>query len=113
MSSNVYPSIDELLPRILSAHVPESLAEIIRERYDTLGEKYLTDAFHFDGRRINACMDKSSIQDALEEVVDAVFNTLVWIFKGDRKNSAYTVLEGLIIIYGVLAAEREHELAIN
>lgn len=110
----VYPSIDELLTSELQARVPQSLAEWITERYAVLGPKYLTDDMRFDGRRINACMNKSSVQDALEEVVDSVFNILVWLFKlrisGRNTASAHSALLGLIEIYALLQAERYHDV---
>lgn len=109
---DVYPSIGELMPEAITARLPVMLAEEIRERYSKLGTKYMTDEQHSDGRFINACMNNSSIQDAIEEIVDAVFNTLVWIFKtriaGHGFNdNAYQVLIGLIEIYALLIAEKQ------
>lgn len=113
----VYPNIMELLSPELQDRIPESLAAWIRERYETLGEKYLTDKQYVDGRYINGCMFKSSIQDALEEVVDAVFNVLVWHFKlrildtprPDIQASAYSALIGLIELYALLKSEQGDE----
>jgi hypothetical protein len=117
---HVYPNIDEILTPTLLSRIPANLAELIKERYVGLGQKYVTDVEHTDGRLVNACMFKSSIQDALEEIVDAVFNTLVWIFKIQIKNEtnyqsvdypegeeAGAVLLGLIEIYSILAVSRE------
>ncbi len=80
MSSEVYPSIEELFMGAQWLSAP--LRKEIATRYEELGPKYLTDELHTDGRKINGCMQKNSAQDALEEVVDAVFNMLVLRFKG-------------------------------
>lgn len=115
---NVYPSLKEILPEVLLTRIPSALAEEISTRYATLGPKYMTDQQHVDGRYINGCMFKSSANDALEEVVDAVFNILVLIFKTHNNtgvvpnekvgqtSNAYIVLLGLLEIYSSLAALR-------
>lgn len=116
----VYPSAEEILPDIMLARVPASLASEIRERYELLGPKYVTDKVHTDGRLINGCMFKSSIQDALEEIVDCCFNVLVWIMKLDKAGTiqytganAYQVLMGIIEIYSILVIERERDALAN
>lgn len=109
MTSAVYPDISELIPPELEARVPASLANWVTERYELLGPKYLTDDIRHDGRRVNSCMNNSSIQLALEEVVDAVFNVLVWIFKlrlaREDQQAAYSALIGLIELYALLQIE--------
>ena len=112
MSSHVYPSIEELMPQEMYGMIPASLAMDIQERYATLGEKYLTEQRHTDGRMINNCMFKDSAQDAIEEVVDAVFNTLVMIFKSRVQDTVpsdyvYTCLKGLMEVYSLLYTLRE------
>lgn len=106
--NEVYPSVQELMPDVLLAKIPQTLAINIEERYKTLGTKYLTEHKTEDGRLINSCMFGNSIQEALEEVVDAVFNILVLLFKHSQRNDheipnyTYDVLTGLIEIYTVL-----------
>ena len=101
--------MQELLPEELQARVPASLSAWITQRYEELGGKYLTDDIRADGRVVNACMNKDSVQDALEEVVDATFNVLVWLFKlrleGKEGESAYSALLGLIELYALLVTE--------
>lgn len=114
----VYPSIDELMPHVMLGFVPGALAQEVTERYENLGLKYLTNKKTEDGRWVNACMDKSSVQDCREEVIDAVFNTLVWIFKGSKSEqgiapNAYPVLKNLIECYGILLTEKELEDAVR
>ncbi len=70
-----------MISESLSWRLPSGLAADIRERYAKHGGEYVTEELHLDGRRINACMERDSYQDMLEEVVDAVFNVLVILFK--------------------------------
>lgn len=109
MTLAVYPDIKELIPPELEARVPASLADWVTNRYEMLGPKYLTDDIRADGRRVNSCMNNSSVMLALEEVVDAVFNVLVWLFKlklaGANQESAYSALLGLIELYALLQVE--------
>lgn len=107
-----YPSILELVPDALMAVIPAKLFVEIAERYQTLGVKYQTEQQHADGRYINNMMFTSRIDNCREEVVDAAFCMLGWIFKARARNrpipnNAYTILTGLIQIYGLLVAEKE------
>jgi hypothetical protein len=116
--NNVYPSIEELMPSILLTKIPASLADEIRTRYETLGEKYLTPNVHSDGRFVNAMMYTSRVANCLEEIVDSVFCVLGWIFKaqvdGRRiPDSAFACLDMLIDIYSLLSAELEIDLAMS
>lgn len=105
-----YPSISELLPPLLLAKIPHKLAEEITERYATLGEKYLTDALHTDGRRINGMMFTDRMVNMNEEIVDAVFCAVGQIFKDTNagklpsENLAY-ILDGLTELYTMIALE--------
>lgn len=112
---DVYPNLEELLPEDIQAKIPISLFEEIRNRYETLGVKYMTDTQSDDGRFVNGCMYKSSIQDALEEVVDAVFNCLVWIFKersGQMTEGTVSMelIYRLIDVYTIIKVERINEI---
>jgi hypothetical protein len=106
---DVYPSIEELLPKVLLAKIPAALADEIAVRYTTLGDKYLTDKFHTDGRRINGMMDTDRVTNCNEEVVDAVFCIIGQIFKNKQAKNTETdlelsfVLDALISIYSALA----------
>lgn len=113
-SSEIYPSVEELMPVPLAAVIPQSLSEEIRERYLTLGAKYMTKDRYKDGRYINAMMNTSRIQNCREEIVDAVFCVLGWIFKAQAVNqqpsdSAWAALRGLIDIYSLLVSEYEND----
>lgn len=115
-NAGVYPSIEELMPEVMLARIPESLARDIRERYATLGTKYLTDQVHTDGRKINAMMFTSRVANANEEIVDAAFCMLGTIFKAQANKEeipdwSYQVLMGCIEIYSMLKAVEAEDLA--
>lgn len=112
MNNGVYPSIEELIPQILTHRLPASLQDSLKTRYEELGGKYLTKEEYIDGRLTNACMFNNSLQDAVEEVVDAVFNNLVWMYKHERRNGkvptvAMETLSGLIEIYSLMKIQKE------
>lgn len=114
MTVGVYPSTQEIMPDLLLYKLPKKLVDDIEDRYERLGPKYVTEETHIDGRRINGCMLKSSSQDAIEEVIDAVFNILVLIFKNSRldpviPDQLYSILTGLVEIYTALAVIREQQ----
>lgn len=88
----MYPSIEEVFR---SWRLPYTLAKEIEERYVKYGPKYMTEATHTDGRKINQCMKSNSAQDALEEVVDAVFNCLVLDLKGINASKMIRELCGI------------------
>ena len=92
------------------AILPDSLAAEIKERYETLGDKYLSDKFHTDGRQINGMMFTDRIINCKEEVVDAVFCILGQIFKETVKGiepseNMFPMLYGLIQVYSLLSLE--------
>lgn len=91
--------------------MPEELIAEIKQRYETLGEKYLTDNLTEDGRRINGMMYTSRIDNCNEEVVDAVFCIIGWIFKCQYRrmpipDAAYKTLGSLVDVYLDLEAEK-------
>lgn len=96
-----YPSISELLPQSMLAKIPPKLAEEITERYATLGEKYLTDALHTDGRRINGMMFTDRLVNCNEEIIDAVFCIVGQMFKD--KNAGKITSNYLVYLLEILA----------
>lgn len=111
-----YPSVDELIPYELKTRIPVALYDEIVYRYHTLGGKYLTEHKHDDGRRINGMMFTNRVENCIEEIVDAVFCILGWIFKhisegSTPPDSAFTALEQLINLYSLLSMEKNDPLA--
>lgn len=111
---NVYPSIEELTPRVIKSYIPELLMQEIKERYETLGEKYLTEQTTEDGRRINAMMFTDRIVNCREELIDAAFCVIGQIYKeainGNQPDDAfYALLEGCIDMYSLCVALEESE----
>lgn len=110
--NNVYPSIEELMPEPLLNLLPGPLAADVAARYLNLGEKYLTDALHTDGRRINGMMYTDRVVNANEEIIDAVFCMLGQIFKDTSKgmeprDNIYVALELMIKLYQILKLEEQ------
>lgn len=90
--NEVYPSMQDLAPDILRAHLSGLLLERVKERYANLGGKYMLPfpEWQHKGRAMNACMVKDSRQDIEEEIVDAVFNTLVLLLKSRKNDDSNT-----------------------
>ena len=61
--------------------LPRRLVARLDERYRGLSDAYRTNILLKNGRPVNACMEKDSLKDAEEEVVDAIFNLLVYRLK--------------------------------
>lgn len=83
----------------------------IKERYETLGGKYLTMYQHEDGRFVNGMMYTDRIENCLEEIVDAAFCMVGWIFKCKAKGLeepyvGLKILGELVQIYEELKAEK-------
>lgn len=74
---DMYPSLQSLLDSYTTLPIPQELIGELRERYNKHGVEYATDQRSPDGRIVNACMNRDSVQDAREELVDATFNLLV------------------------------------
>lgn len=73
--------MDTLLDTVLDCHdIPHDLEALLRERHQAHEGEYKTNVTTA-GIPINACMGANSIQDIREELVDAVFNSLVAVFK--------------------------------
>lgn len=110
---DVYPSVDELMPRSLLAMLPQQLVEEISDRYRELGAKYLSDKFWPDGRQINGMLFTDRMENCREELVDAAFCILGQIFKdsehSDREphDLLYEMLAGLISLYSMCVALEE------
>ena len=79
-----WPFMDDLLKGI---RMPDTLAARLRQRYDEHAMEYATDEVVKVGDDLiprNACLNKNTLQDIEEEVVDALFNVLVLIFKDEQ-----------------------------
>jgi len=101
------------MPIQLKRLLPAELSEEVATRYATLGEKYLTDRVHTDGRRINGMMETNRLVNANEEIIDAVFCMLGQIFKDTVANkepsdNIYAALEGMIKVYQILKFEDDN-----
>lgn len=113
----VYPSISELVPDIIRAHLSDLLVSRVKERYEQLGDKYMLPfpEHQFEYRPVNGCMIRDTRQDIEEEVVDAVFNCLVMLLKcaksenSAKANKTYNILVSLNGIFTDLEAMKVNE----
>lgn len=100
----MFPSPEELFGDI--HWIPKDVVDQLRERYAAHGPEYLGPNSMPDGRRINLCMERNSAQDALEEVIDAIFNLLVLRFKGKHYTGP---MRNLLSAYSSLKVMRDYE----
>ena len=73
-----WPSITELKGSPGNTKIPDSLMALIQKRYEEHAPEYISDEMHFSGKPYNKCMFGDSLQDCEEEIVDAVFNAMVY-----------------------------------
>lgn len=80
---DMYPSLNELLEAYSATPIPPQLIQDLFQRYNAHGMEYATELRQPDGKIINRCMLNDSVQDAREELTDAIFNLLVCCLKKD------------------------------
>ena len=95
-----WPPIEEIFGQ---HELPEKLAELLAERYAEHSSEYASDIEQFDGKFINTCMFKDNLQDVEEELVDAIFNTLVYLKRG---GDGEELLERLLGAWELVRGER-------
>lgn len=83
-----WPFIDDLLKNISLGGLPTDLKDQIRQRYDEHALEYALERQR-ENVPVNACIEKDTIKDIEEELVDACFNTLIMIFKHDQSKLLY------------------------
>ena len=98
--------------------VPGHLVFDLKERYRTLGEKYATDEIHEEsGLRINSCMQRDNLQECYEEIVDAVFNVLVFIYRApdSLKGVGHQIYEALLAADAIIGSEmrRDYDASVS
>ena len=78
----------------------------LTDRYRELGGKYATDEYDQEtGLPINSCMQRDNLQECYEELVDAVFNILVYIYRNPRLKGGHTILSTLMAVLSSLDHE--------
>ncbi len=73
-----WPSIAELEGSPGNTKIPASLMALIQKRYEEHAPEYVSNEMHHSGLPYNKCMFSDSLQECEEEVVDAVFNAMVY-----------------------------------
>lgn len=108
---SMYPDIDDLVAiSDYYSQLPAALIESLKQRYAKGSAGYTSNRVHYDGRMINACMTKDSVQDATEEIVDAIFNLLVIVFKASHAGTMLpghiqTAFDKLIEVWQLVASD--------
>lgn len=93
-----WPLIEDLID-VSPYGISTDLVKSLTERCEKLGEKYATEEIHEEsGLKINSCMNRDTLQELYEELVDAVFNCLVYMFRfPGRKNGGAKPLLALLL----------------
>ena len=76
-----WPEMDTLIPLGGNLISPDQEV-LLRKRYDEHAMEYATEEHDLEsGLPINGCMSTDTVNDIEEEIVDAVFNCLILLFK--------------------------------
>lgn len=102
-----WPLITDLIAAA-PQELPIDLMKSLTQRYEQLGEKYATDEIHEKtGLKINSCMHRDTLQELYEELVDAMFNCLVYLFRFPGRGSSRILFGVLLDACIEVEAERE------
>lgn len=102
--NEMFPRIDEILTPAVRRRLNKEIIDQITTRYAEHGPEYISDKKLPDGRVVNQCMLKDSAQDAIEEVIDALFNTIILSMK---QKYVGNILRHLVEAYNSLAMLKE------
>lgn len=80
--------------------IPASLIALVSKRYEEHAPEYISDEMHHSGKPYNLCMFADSLKDCEEEVIDAVFNAMVYNMRAElgatwhhRPNLIFSLVE--------------------
>ncbi len=104
-----WPRIEDLIEGS-TIEIPEALQKDLSQRYAERGGKYATEEIDEEsGLHINSCMQRDNIQEMYEEIVDAVFNVLVYLKRfPERKLAASHLLSLLLKTVEISNQEASH-----
>lgn len=98
-TTRTYPPIELLLKQAPNGIVlSQVLRAILTARYLKGAGAYATERLDPSGLPINACMEKDSMQDVIEETTDTIFNLLVECLKQGGNLAADSNLAGCLAI---------------
>ena len=87
-TKGTWPTIE-----LLVSSTPHPLGDMIPDlskRYKELGGKYALEEIHKpSGLPINSCMKRDNLQECYEEMVDAIFNILVYNYRYPERNGSH------------------------
>ena len=99
-----WPSLDEIFAG-QEDRLRLELQQLIAQRYLEHAPEYASAEFK-DGIPINLCWYKDSLQDVEEELVDAVFNALIYAMKYPASNAG-SLIQSLVMTWDILQRERK------
>ena len=108
IATTTWPLIEDLIAKAPDNWLPDYLQTDLSRRYEQLGAKYASDEIHGGtGLKINSCMTRDNMLELYEELVDAIFNCLVFMFRFPDKARGTEIL-GLLLEAGEeVAKERK------
>ena len=80
-AEQTYPNPQELFEKAPTLRNYHYLCKQIQQRWEEHATEYITPNRRTDGRYINRCMTADYLENITEEVIDAIFNTLVGIYR--------------------------------
>lgn len=94
-----WPLLDNLLD--IEETLPLPLVALLSKRYAAHGAEYASDEIHEEsGLPVNTCMNLDTLAELEEELVDAIFNSLVAIFR--QRRGGHHLLLPLVECWGLL-----------
>lgn len=102
-----YPTLD-MLTVTSTVRYPEELRAILKARYDEHGAEYATEEIDEPtGLPVNRCMVTSSWVEAEEELVDAIFNLSVALFRlraQSAHSQTFNLARAELLLFSTIAA---------
>lgn len=93
--ATTWPSIAELEGSSGNTKIPANLMALISKRYEEHAPEYISDEMHPSGKPYNKCMFVDNLVECEEEIVDAVFNAMVYNMRA-QLGATWRVSEKLV-----------------
>jgi hypothetical protein len=105
MSPATWPSIEEITQHKRQKLPPDLLEELTR-RYREHGGEYASEEVR-DGKPINLAWFKDNLVDVREELVDAIFNALIYNLRSPEQQHGNYLIDGLLYVWRMLQDEEK------
>lgn len=88
--------------------MPQEVVEKLSRRYLEHASEYVSKEIHDSGMPINLAMYKDNLTDIEEELVDAIFNALVFKMRNpEQEEAAGWILQMLDLSWGFVQSAKE------